>query len=204
MEKLFYAIALPSISLIVSLWKGDNKFDRYFQLAMGVFILTEIIGIYVIDIYGRNFWVYNCHVPIVFVIYGLMYISVIQTKSSVRIIKFLIALLVALAFFLNVPATTFLEKYNIQVFLFGVVLILVFIFLYLRELLTNDKLLEYYRMRSFWISIGLIIFYVPILPVFVSMEKRLITPEVREIILYVLNILMHFSFLIAYIWSRRI
>ena len=46
----------------------------------------------------------------------------------------------------------------------------VFVFLYLRELLMSNKILNYKKHLPFWISIGFLIFYLPAIPFFTMQE----------------------------------
>ncbi|MBK7789473.1 MAG: hypothetical protein IPJ54_13035 [Saprospiraceae bacterium] len=60
------------------------------------------------------------------------------------------------------------------------------------------------KSRYFWISIGILVFYIPFLPVMMGVKYSLIQVEIYRAIVFLLVILQHTSFIIGLRWGNRI
>ncbi len=94
-----------------------------------------------------------------------------------------------------------LTEFNVHLLILGSVLLLTTLILFLIEIINNNKIIfNISKSFIFWISIGLLLFYVGILPIMITREF-LNYNGTYTIILVALNIIMYGSFIIGMVKS---
>ncbi|MEQ3498754.1 hypothetical protein ABMY20_03230 [Tenacibaculum sp. SSH1-16] len=77
----------------------------------------------------------------------------------------------------------------------------VMVFLFLRELLLSNEIVNYKKLLPFWVSVGFLVFHLPAIPFFSFwsyMKNRDLLP-----ILYSLIVLMNIIISFGLLWSSR-
>jgi len=154
-----------------------------------------------------NVWWYNIGINIEI----LFYLFIFYQYMSNRIVKKMIlygGIVYELYFLINY--LLFFESWNTyQVFPFtmGSVLLILVIFLFLLEMFQSDKILFVNKYLIFWISLGLLFYYVIPMPLQIgetffklknySRDTRFFMHSIQ----YLGNLLMYFSFIYGFIWS---
>ncbi len=75
------------------------------------------------------------------------------------------------------------------------------VFLFLRELLLSNEIVNYKKLLPFWVSVGFLVFHLPAIPFFSFwsyMKNRDLLP-----ILYSLIVLMNIIISFGLLWSSR-
>jgi len=83
------------------------------------------------------------------------------------------------------------------------ILVSVFVFLYLKELLNSDKIINFKTDISFWISVGFLIFYLASIPFFTLL---FIIGMADKLLFYILQIMItitHITFIIGLLCSKK-
>ena len=102
-------------------------------------------------------------------------------------------------YFQNLQHTLFLFAYSA-----GSLLLLSNVYVYIMDRLNSSDVADIERSRYFWISIGILVFYIPFLPVFLGVRYALIDFLVFRGIVLLLQLLMHTSNIIGIRWGSRI
>jgi hypothetical protein len=79
----------------------------------------------------------------------------------------------------------------------------VFIILFFRELLNSDKILNYKKMLSFWVSVGFLIFYLSTIPFFALIYSGFFDNRVMFPLLYSIIIVFHLCFIYGLVTCKK-
>lgn len=111
--------------------------------------------------------------------------------------------------FLEGFAVIKLEGYFFNSFSYMVanLLMLAHILRYFYQLSKNDRILFFYRERMFWVSLGLLVFWLGALPLF-GIFNYLVTNYPKVFMIYfnlilIFNFIMYTCFLISFIWAVK-
>ena len=126
------------------------------------------------------------------------------TKKSVKtfIIVFNLLLIISSFFYGSIY---FYTVYNTITPVFGGVMVSIILMLYLREILLSEEIINYRRNIFFWITTGLLFYYLGTLPlaaIFDFMKKGSGFTELYNI-QFLLIIIMHSCFLIGLLWGWK-
>ncbi|MFM2393411.1 MAG: hypothetical protein RLZZ546_1393 [Bacteroidota bacterium] len=206
MSKEAIYIILPLITLIHTLYAEQNKgLYKYFYLSLAFTILNElVVHIQVNFNLGRPSIFYNIYMPICFIIYYQMYKDQILDdilKKTCNIFTFLI---VGIAIFEAILFVDIFNDYFKLTYYIGTGMLLYLIFNFLKQTLVKEEYEDIYHNNYFWISLGLLLFYIPFLPIFFTVNfTAAIRPDIFFYIVLFLNILMHIFFNLAFRWKKK-
>ncbi|WP_025666912.1 hypothetical protein [Aquimarina megaterium] len=138
---------------------------KWFSIFLIYIFINDIIG------YNTRHWfpnsnnliVYNISTTLTFLFLFFMYHQYIKEKTSKRFIKYFMVLYLVTLFI-----SGFYENYLVQLqsipFLLGAFLLMTSIIFYYAELLKSEQIQESTKDFLFWISVGLLIYYVGKMP----------------------------------------
>ena len=75
--------------------------------------------------------------------------------------------------------------------------------MYFSELLNSNQVLNLKEKLSFWISTGLLLFNVGMVPLMVFSERFNANNELRIVILICLNAILYTCYSLGFIWSKK-
>ncbi len=169
-----------------------------------IYSLTTELAVFVIGQIFRKvtFYIYNSwnFANSYFYFYFFYKLTVSRfVKNSIKIIAlfYTVASIIEIAFFTNFIS----ESMNFNV-LVSSVLIVVSVMYYFIELLKSDAVLKIGYSIYFWISIGVLLFNIGMVPIFV-IAKLIAYNGVFDIIILMLNILMSLCFITGFIVSKK-
>lgn len=184
----------------------SGLFVGYLWLVVGV----ETIGYYPVfnyfndyyylpflkdTLFERNFWLYNVFKVITFAILYVFFIAQLQSKKSKRIFKWITFFFVLTAVLNLILTDVFFQKSSAFSFIIGTFILLTLIFAYYFELLKSDKILYFYKSLVFYISVGLLLWYVTVTPIFIFNKYFTSTsPEFVKLHATILNISNYFLY----------
>uniref|UniRef100_UPI00366E7A70 hypothetical protein n=1 Tax=Plantactinospora endophytica TaxID=673535 RepID=UPI00366E7A70 len=176
--------------------KKKTLFFKILTLFLVVTFFIEFLGWYLSIIGKPNFRVY--HFYTVFEYFGIfvLYRSLLKERKYLKISYVLLFTFIVLSIF-----TFFDRKYLHYTGIIGSFNVGVLVFLYLRELLLSNEILNYKKLLPFWVSVGLLVFHLPAIPFFSFwnyMKNKDLFP-----ILYTLIILMNVIISFGLIWSNK-
>lgn len=177
-----------------------------------VYISLVEIGAYII-MYSPiryNIWWYNIMLNGEVFFYFYLYYNLIQNKTVKRV---LLVLLVFYIIYYLVNYFILTNDWNINQsfpFSFGSIIIIFSIFWYLIELFQSDKVLEIHKLLIFWISIGLLFYFIVSIPSLLSSyyfgKKEYInnpTTKFFQIGQFISNIIMYSFYLYGILWISK-
>lgn len=182
--------------LVVSFYNKNSLFHKLLCIYLIVTFFVELLGTYLGANKMDNFLLYHFYSLIEFTLILMMYRSVVR---DVKLFK--IAYVLLLVVFLFWTLTFYKKEYFTIMTVLGYFNVGILSFLYMRELLISNELINYKKLLPFWVSVGFIVFYLTLIP-FMSfwnfMNNRAFIP-----ILHALIILMNLIISFGLIWSYK-
>jgi|GEM_PF-2448860 hypothetical protein len=135
----------------------DYTFYKYFILYFLVIVIVDLLAEFYIT--GYTIDLYNVYTFFEFNSIALIYYHLIKQKTRLKILKSL-ALFFNIVYLLSI-VFDFYVLYTVP--LEGVVNS-IFVILFFIELLNSDRILNYKKLFSFWMSVSFLIFYLTSVP----------------------------------------
>lgn len=166
-------------------------------------MFTEILGDVLGVFHGINtFLIYNIWSIVSFYFYMFFFLSLLKITKRRNIVKFLISSYSLYTFFELCFVSDFLNKSLDLNTIIGSLLLVIVVLIYFSELLQDDALLNLKETIFFWIGMGVLLFNIGFIPVFVIAEY-ISFGGVFRIITLVLNLLMASCFITGFIVSKK-
>ncbi|EZH74328.1 hypothetical protein ATO12_11190 [Aquimarina atlantica] len=183
--------------------KYNNTILKYFSFILWYTFINEIVGILIVDYYSRfNAIIYNIYHVINFFFLFLIYREFINSNRLKKSIMFFI-LIYIMSFIINGFYENYLKEFQSIPYIIAASLMITTIILYFSELLNSEKVLNTNKNLLFWISVGLLIFFVGNIPF--RIVRNYYTDLEGITILFLINIIltiiMNLCFIIGFIWS---
>jgi len=200
-------ITLYTITLIVCLIYR-RKYTHNLALRLWMYfivysLLTEIIGHYFSHIKGVRI---NLTGNLWGVVSVIFYLSFFLSELKLRItrisVKLLLILFSVFTFIYFIFFNSLIHDLPSRGLIVGSLFVVITIFIYLAELLRGDTILSIQKSLFFWISLGVLIFYLGLLPVLVIAEMIAWQGIFKHIILS-LNYIMNICFVMGLIISKK-
>lgn len=202
-----------SLLLAVYFYNRTNKKNKlllYFIPFLLLTVLVECIGGWYLLKGVRNYWMYNVFTTLEFIFYSFIFYkyfrkSIFKKLILIFIPAFCLSVIVNMAYLQGVNKT-----FNTYTFLLGSFFIVIFCCCFFYESVLPDKIdQQLSKQPFFWISSGLLIFYlgsVIINALFEYLRNNDLQAEgirIYGIINQILNILLYLSFCIAFFLCRN-
>ena len=186
-------VALLSCFFLI---KKRTTFTMLLALFFVVTFFVEITGIYLSKIRKPNFWVYHFYTVFEYFIIFFLYANLLREKKYLKISYGLLFLLILLW-----VITFFNKNYTHYTLIVGSINTGVLVFLYLRELLMSNEIVNYKKLLPFWVSVGFLVFHLPAIPFFSFwnyLKNRDLLPILHSLIV-LMNVIISFGLL----WSNK-
>lgn len=201
----FSAIVLSLLSCIFKFRKLHPLVTKYFVWFLLFYLFLECYGLYLSSHKIRNHWLYNIYIFIEFNFLNYIYFHAITTTRSRNIIK-LFSLIYPLLFIINIAFIQGMHIFNTYSYVAGGVGVIVWTCMYFTELLSKPKYSSIIEQPLFWISTGLLFFYLGNIP-FYGMINYLLKNYLGIvknyfIIVLILNILKYSLYAVGFLCSK--
>ncbi|PVW13072.1 hypothetical protein [Marixanthomonas spongiae] len=199
----FYGIA--TVTAILFYGKYKHTVLKYFVWILIYNLINEISAKYVYYWLDRNVIMYNVYNTVFFSYFFYVFWNFVKGKTYKKwivysVILFLIATVINV-FTVNAYYDSLMISY-----ITGACLIIFCIILYYIEILSDTRVLHIREDLLFWISIGLLLFYVGYIPIKLSREFFAGNDDLF-ITLYnvqrILIIIMYSCFTMGFIWTKK-
>lgn len=191
---------LPYLTLLVALF----LFNKYKKYSFYKYFILHILIIIIFDLIDKCFFTNDNH--ILFNVYtffefnsiALIYYHLIEDKTRLKILKMLV-IFFNLIYFLSF----YFDFYTMYTVPFEGVVNSIIVILFFLELLNSDRILNYRRLLSFWISVAFLVFYLTTVPFWSLFYTSLFATREMFPILYYLVILFELIFIYGLIICRK-
>lgn len=207
---LIISIIPPLICLLVIIFlykKLHPKWLRLFIYYMVLTIAVEAITTFYSQYFKKsNHFIVNIYLPLSFCFYFFIFYKAFETKKNKILCS--VACIIYLLFF--VCDITFIEgfySFNSYSYSLGSILIVFCCLLYFMWLFTSDRVMNYFKLPMFWISTGLLFFFVGSL-VEMSLFKYMlnnhldINGRIYQFIMITLNVILYSAFTISFLCNQ--
>ncbi|MEM6515245.1 MAG: hypothetical protein AAF688_03605 [Bacteroidota bacterium] len=151
-----------------------------------------------------NTWLYNIYTLLSIGFIGVFYLNLLEKKINVFVIRLIIFLytLFSVVYFTMTDAFFYhMLPYNDII---ATVVIVIFAIFYLSELIRSEEILIYYKLPSFYITAGLLFWYLSVTPLFIFNEYHRAINEYfnqfRHLLLLSINILTYSCFAFGFLY----
>ncbi|MGE5356815.1 MAG: hypothetical protein ACM3PT_11310 [Deltaproteobacteria bacterium] len=203
----YILIIFPAISITVSIFYNFNKtpIDNIFSVMLGYMLLTEIAAIVLVKfhILRYDYIIFNLYFLILPLIMFMMFHKLTNSVKLKTRIRNLATILVLFFITDNIVLKNILFELQFHTYLLALLFLCYLTYVHLFEILEAEKIKDYFRSKSALISIGILIYSIPYMPIVIAFNAINIIFEVRWILAFPLYTLMHFCFIIASIWTRH-
>ncbi len=196
------------VTLIVSAYYYryySKSILKYFIILIWYSFFNELFALFYSEhVNNSNAFFYNVYQILEFIFYFVMYKQTVQKLLNKKIISYLMALYFV-SVIVNCFFSNFLEEFFVPSLMVGAGGVVVSIILYFSEILNSDQILNINKMLKFWISVALLIFYVPNIPFWVVRKYYVDSPTLPYIfnINFVLVFIVNVLFILGFIWSGK-
>ncbi|WP_369995412.1 hypothetical protein [Winogradskyella sp.] len=201
--------------------KNKNSRLRPLVYFLVITVFVEAIGSYR-NFYGKlefldiligtkfefNAWLYNAYLILSLFFYQKFYLSIVENDRNKKIIKTLIILSVfVVGFDLYISGASYFKR-NLEIsFIWTTFTVFVCVVIYFYEVLLSDKVLKFYNSALFYISIGLLIWWLVLPPMIVYMPLYKTTNpglvNMRTYIFVASNIILYGCYTFGFLWSKE-
>ena len=201
---IIYLALLSAIPGIFFYFKLPNNKAKSILFFIWIAFIIDFIGLHCTKL-TIKYPIYNLYILISFSYYIIL-LKLLLTKIKNKkialsfIVVFIGIYFINILFIQNNLTTTFTN-----VFAIGVIMILFLSCLYLLEIFSSEKILNFKKSIYFWFILGVLAFHVPFLPYMMAIHFFLIDNNntIFNFVLFILNLLMHSCFLIGFICSEK-
>ncbi|MET2983671.1 hypothetical protein [Aureibaculum conchae] len=196
-------------------FKYKNTPFKYFLIVLWLIVITEIIGafyiewnIYYMDENGvkYNLGLYNLLYIIVYPIFYYIYYKALETKKYRNAIKIFFLSFIVISIINWIFIQDFLTEYSKYPDIIGSLFLTICVIFYFIELLQSEKVIRFHRSVSFWLSVGLLVYYTSIIPFTVVVNNYALADKALQkmfLINHILAIAMYSVFTFGFIWSKK-
>lgn len=194
----------------------------YFSWFLWFVLLADLSGAYTLwayfddyktfpfledSLFTRNFWLYNWLNLISISFYSFLFIKQIKRIKYKGILKFVLLVFILLGIFKLISSNQLFYRYDMSIRFVGALLLIIAIGIYYFELLMSDQILDIKKNLLFYISVGVIIWHLCVLPiqiysVYFSVENFDFINMYAAILRYC-NIFMYGLFSFAFIYCAQ-
>lgn len=176
--------------------------------ALGLYTLFESIRPPKDSIWHMNSWLYNSFIMGSLFFYLSFYKSILTHQKFKKILSLLILISVVIVIVNVFNAGSNFFKTNITYnFIWTTFSVFICVSFYFYELLLSDRILVFYKSSLFYISIGLLIWWLILPPLeFYMPYYKKIYPEVvgmKKMIILLTNIYLYSCYTIGFLWGKE-
>lgn len=190
--------------------KIKNTYWKWFPVYLAVIVLTEIAAEYLLHVkkdLASNIAIYSYFgIPLqFFFFYWLFYQQFRNTKNSkwplISAATYFVCLVADLLYISKIKY--YFESFSYTI---GCIFLLILILIYFTRFTRSDEIIKYKSSMMFWVSIGVILFYIGTMPFFAfrtALYRQY--PDFFYIYWYIqfgLNYLMYLLFIVSFVWGK--
>lgn len=196
---------LTALTSTIYLKKYNNTILKYFSILLWYTFINDFGGILIIDYYSRfNAIIYNIYNVINFSYLLLLYRNYLTNKKYKKI-ALTLCIIYLIVFIINGFYENYFIKFQSMPYIVAAFAVIITISLYFREILNSEKVLHVKKNLLFWISVGLLIYFVGNIPFRIvrNFYIELANSTAMILVNFTLTVIMNICFIIGFIWSNK-
>ncbi len=210
-----FLIALKYIGVLVELiagiigilyfYKYKYTLLKYFIFIHWYMIINEFFGLFLSDFVDLdNDIIYNIYCTINFSFFFILYRNCIKNSKKKKIILFFLV-----TYLISILINSFFENYLYELqtipYIIAASFLIITIFFYFTEILNSEKVLFVNKNLLFWISVGLLLYYIGNIPFRILRNYYISFTDltVSFLVAFTLTIIMNTCFIIGFIWDNN-
>lgn len=176
--------------------------EKYFIYFLWLTFGIEVIGIIMRrGFHLENFWVYNFYMIVSFLFYFFWYHSILKGENVRN------AILAFALLFSGVALWNFVFQhwsgYHRYTFVVGALFTLVCAIFHFWQLLYSDEILEVKYKLGFWISTGLLLFNMGMVPLMLLNGYFKLSGTNYYVLIISLNVILYGCYIIGFLWTKK-
>lgn len=199
----FYGIS--TLTAVLFYGKYKHTVLKYFVWILLYNLINEISAKYVYYWLDRNVVMYNVYNTIFFLYFLYVFRSFVQSKTYKKWIFYSTVLFSVVTVVNAIVVNAYFDNLMTS-YITGACLLIFCIILYYIEILSDSRVLYIKEDLLFWISVGLLLFYVGYIPIKISREFFSDNNDLFVTLFNVqriLIIIMNSCFIIGFIWTKK-
>lgn len=189
------------IILVFVLYKKIEKVNLFFFIGYIVLSINDFYFYFFAKfskVLTEKF--YSICIVIVFFLYLIYYLNLLYIPM-LRKMQFVILFLFAVNIFgMSFIEQSFFEYLSFTIFYINILLLIFSIILFLYQTFNSDKIFEIKNYLPFWISVGSLILYIGIIPIFFF--RTTVTKDIYFFILFILNLINNGIIVFGLLWNK--
>lgn len=199
LELFGYSLEFITALIATITWKKYRSTqDRNFVYFFWVVLIMDVSG-FLIDSKIPNQFIYNLLLFFYFVFLFSWYYKILENKLSLKLFTVLYFFVVII----SIIKQNFFEELLSIHFVGGSLIIVFCALLYFKQLLNSNAILSIKHSLSFWITIGNIIFFVGMLPIFLLQKYMDLSYLAYGIVITVVNFITYSCYILGFIWTKN-
>ncbi len=180
--------------------KYASTTEKYFLHFLIYMVFTEILGFTYSKMLKPNIWIFIIYVFISFLFYFYWFYTILKKSIYKKFIVVSSFVFIAIAIY-NMSTQSWMN-YQISTFYTGAIISTIASVFFFSELLNSNKILSIKHSLRFWIATGLLLFNVGMIPFIAFSNDYKLYPELRNIILVVMNLILYTCYSLGFIWAK--
>ncbi len=201
---ILYVEIITAIIASFYFYKYKNSYLKYFLIYLWYIAINEAIGKYSSDVLEMyNLIIYNIYLLISFPFLFSIYWNFLKDKKYKKIV-IIFAIIYIIAFTVN---GLFFENYSKDLvtypFIMASCFLIFTVIFYFIEILNSEKVLNVTRDLLFWISVGVILFNIGVIPWVITLKHYSENFALMNTLLQVLILILNICYIVGFICSHK-
>ncbi len=201
---VIYAFELAAaIMATIHSKKYWNSNERYFLHFLWFTVFIEVLAGLLSDFFHReSYWVYNLYMIVSFLYFFYWYYYILRSKTLKRTVLIFAVIFLCMVFWdFNLHEEPGYQEYT---FVTGAFLTMICTVFHFRQLLYSDEVLILKHKLSFWISTGLLLFNMGMIPLMLLSDYfDFVTNRYYLITIISLNAILYGCYIIGFQWAKE-
>lgn len=187
-KQISMIVLVMTMILIIVKYKKIEKINLFFFIGYFMLSLNDLFFFYYAKL--KNLPTekyYSICFAIVFFIYLIYYYKLLYISSLKKIQQIILCLFFVNIFGISLVEENFFQRLSFNMFYLNILLLIFSIILFLYQTFNSDKIFEIKNYLPFWISVGLFIFYIDIIPILYF--RTTVSEDIYYFFLFLLNLI---------------
>lgn len=183
---IYFQFISAVLAMLLLIKQKQSVFLFFLTLSLWITVGVEVLGTILLKMEKSSFLYHHLYALVLFLMVFLMYRSQIIDKKGLRV-----SVLLLIMFFVFWVLIFFDSNYFPYAQIVGSINVGLLVFLYFKELLLSNEIIDYKKQLPFWVSIGFAVFYLGSIPFFALWNYFKTDGRGLFYILHVLIVLMN-------------